>query len=634
MDPGLDPVGISLRVGLEIHQQLASDSKLFCACPIAKSDELPYYFSRRLRPSQSEMGQVDQAALFEFSRGRENVYRWSPESSCLVDADEEPPHPLNGSALETSLVVAGLLGSNIVDEVHVMRKIVIDGSNTSGFQRTAVIGLGGSLAAGRFRVGVQSISLEEDAARILPEPGPERHFALDRLGVPLVEIALDPVTGNPQEIADVALHLGRALRSTGRVARGLGTIRQDLNVSVKGGRVVEVKGVQKLALLPKVVAFEASRQMGLIAIAERLEEKGVSAVRTRTADVSKELSGTSSRIIRGLLEGGGTVSCVAADGFAGLLGWEPYPGVRLGRELAEIARANSLGGVIHSDEFPRQGISPEEEAVLRTSLKVGSSAGLVLVAGEKESVERTASLISSRLEAAVGGVPAETRAATDDGETRFMRPRPGAQRMYPETDIPEVVITERIVREARSAVPVPWPDAVKALESRYGLNEELALRVYDQGYSSLFEELAGRLHLEPPTIASTLVDLPVRLTREGIPDDSLGEGRLVSLLEAVAEGRVAKEAAPDILRLLGRGEAKTVDEAIGKLGLHPMSDGELLSLVDAVIKEQDSIIRERGESAFSPLMGEVMKRARGRADGRRVSELLKAALSRRLTGTG
>jgi glutamyl-tRNA(Gln) amidotransferase subunit E len=175
-----------LSVGLEIHQQLLSKTKLFCACPPGKSEELPYSFERRLRPSQSELGRIDPAAVFEFSKGKSNVYLWSPETSCLVEADEEPPHPVNAETLDAALLVAMMLGSNVVDEVHVMRKIVIDGSNTGGFQRTAVVALGGVLEVGKVQVGVQSVTLEEDAARILGEDGASRRFALDRLGVPLV----------------------------------------------------------------------------------------------------------------------------------------------------------------------------------------------------------------------------------------------------------------------------------------------------------------------------------------------------------------------------------------------------------------------------------------------------------------
>ncbi|HEY6282949.1 MAG TPA: Glu-tRNA(Gln) amidotransferase subunit GatE, partial [Nitrososphaerales archaeon] len=377
-----------VRVGLEIHQQIASPTKLFCSCPTTKSEEFPYHFERKLRPAQSELGRIDPAAIFEYSKAKSNLYLWNPESSCLVEADEEPPHPLSEEGLDSALLVAKTLGSNLVDEVHVMRKIVIDGSNTTGFQRTAVVGLGGSFKVNGTQVGVQSVTLEEDAARILGEDESSRRFALDRLGVALVEVALDPVPGDPEFVTRVALHLGRALRSTGRVARGLGTIRQDLNVSLTGGKVVEVKGVQRLNLLPKVVEYERKRQSGLMRIAEKLGEKGLRRVKCKTRDVTGVMDGTASKVARRELVDGGKVVAIVAAGLGGLMGWEPYQDIRLGKEVAEVARANSLGGIIHSDEFRRQGLSEAEEANLRAELQSGVDDAIILVAGRPPVVDR------------------------------------------------------------------------------------------------------------------------------------------------------------------------------------------------------------------------------------------------------
>ncbi|MDV3276867.1 MAG: Glu-tRNA(Gln) amidotransferase subunit GatE [Nitrososphaerales archaeon] len=627
MDFPFDPEKINLKVGLEIHQQLATSTKLFCACPIAKSDELPYSFERRLRPAQSETGRVDPAAVFEFLKGKSNVYAWSPESSCLVEADEEPPHPLNAEAVDGCVLIASLLGSSVLDEVHVMRKIVIDGSNTSGFQRTAIIALGGALTARGMKIGVQTVTVEEDAARILDEDARSRRFGLDRLGVPLVEIALDPVTATPDAISDVALHLGRVLRSTGRAARGLGTIRQDLNVSVMGGKVVEVKGVQKLNLLPKVVAYEAARQMGLIKVAEEIVKRKIKDARCRHSDVSSQFSATGSKVIHRQMRDDGKVVCITVAGLRGLLGWEPYPGVRLGRELAEVARVNSLGGVIHSDEFAKQGIGAEEEGALRREVDASKDDGLVLVAGEPERVDTTVELIEERLRQAPAGVPAETRAATNDGETRFLRPRPGAQRMYPETDIPVMVVTLDRLRRVAELAPEPWDAKVKRYEKDYSLSGEMALKLYDSDRAPLFENLSRRLRLEPSLIASILLDVPVRLAREGVNEEKMTDQVLSDVLDAIAGGKLAKEAATDVLRIVGKGQSEDVTTAVAKLGLVPMTQEELLSLIDRVIQEEKKLVSERGEAAFSPLMGEVMKRARGRADGGLVGRLLKERLS-------
>ncbi|MGD0395743.1 MAG: Glu-tRNA(Gln) amidotransferase subunit GatE [Nitrososphaerales archaeon] len=621
-----DTKGADVKVGLEIHQQLASAHKLFCECPIMKSEELPLSFERRLRPAQSETGKLDPAAVFEFMKGRSNVYLWNPESSCLVEADEEPPHRLDVEALDIVLQIAGVLHSNVVDEVHVMRKIVIDGSNTTGFQRTAVIGLGGYLEVEGVRVGVQSVSIEEDAARIVGEDDKSRRFGLDRLAVPLVEVALDPIEGSPETVGRVALHLGRTLRSTGRVARGLGTIRQDLNVSVKGGRVVEVKGVQKLNLLPKVVAYEVARQLGLLEISSRLKENGTRTVECDLRDVSRVLLNTESRVIQAKLREGGKVLCISAGGLRGLMGWEPSQGIRLGREVAEVARVNGLGGIIHSDEFAKQGISQADEEELRRECEAGQDAALVLLAGPASKVERAVPPVILRLKQTTEGVPAETRSATEEGESRFMRPRPGAQRMYPETDIPEVVIGADRLRAMVMFVPEPWEETVGRYERRYSLSRDLAVKLLDSHFPDLFERLVSQLKLEPSLVASMLVDLPVRLTREGIPEDALGPETIAEILRAIDSGTVAKEAAPDVLRSIGRGESKGIGEAVEKLGLGSIDVGRLSEIIDSVVQGNRALIEARGEGAFSPLMGEVMAQVRGKTDGKLVSRLLKEKL--------
>ncbi len=625
----IDPKAVGLKVGIEVHQQLATKKKLFCSCPIMKSETLPRQFERRLRPTQSELGHVDPAAVFEFAKGRSNVYRWNPESSCLVDADDEPPHMMNEEAIDTSILIAHLLHSDVVDEIHVMRKIVIDGSNTSGFQRTAVISLGGELSVEGEEVGVQTVTLEEDAARILGEDARSRLFALDRLGVPLVEISLEPIMGPPEQVEKAALYLGRALRSTGGVARGLGTIRQDLNISTMGGSVVEVKGVQRLNLLTKVIGYEITRQVGLGRIAAEIKKRGIRRVRCATKDVTEIFRLATSKLLSESVESGGRVICVSAEGLAGLLAFEPYPGIRLGKELAEIARANSLGGVIHSDEFARQGISKAEAGDLEKAMGSGKGSAFVLVAGEESKAKGAAALIVTRLGQAVEGVPGETRAPTEEGETRYMRPRPGPARMYPETDIPEIVVSPRRKERLFEAVPVPWREKVKEYERKYSLSPELALKVYDSEFAHAFERLAQGTHLTPSLIATLLVEMPVRLSREGIDEEKIGEELLEELIHAIDQGKIAKEAAPDLLRMVGEGKAASVDEAAKGLRLKRLSSAELGRIIEEVVRKNRSMILSKGEAAFSPLMGEVMKEVRGRVDGQLVGEALRLRLRQR-----
>ncbi|MCX8191932.1 MAG: Glu-tRNA(Gln) amidotransferase subunit GatE, partial [Nitrososphaerales archaeon] len=380
-----DPEEIGLKVGLEIHQQLATKSKLFCECSNLPETDFQFNFIRRLRPTQSELGQIDPAALFEFKKGMSIKYLAGSKSACLVEADEEPPHDINKEAIESAILIALMLKSNVVDEIHVMRKIVIDGSNTTGFQRTFIVALGGALQVGNKTIPVQTICLEEDACRLLNEGDKSREYSLDRLGVPLIEVALAPFTGTPQEVQEVALALGRLLRSTKRVARGLGTIRQDLNISIKGGGIVEVKGVQKLDLLGKIVEFEVHRQLALIEVGKRLRDSGLTPndFNEDFVDVSDIFKGTGSLILKRALERRDLIIASKLKNCKGLLKYEPYPDVRLGKELADLVRFYGLGGIIHSDELPNYGISEDEINRVRERLRLDDEDAFIILIGSE-----------------------------------------------------------------------------------------------------------------------------------------------------------------------------------------------------------------------------------------------------------
>lgn len=223
--------------GLEIHQQLDT-KKLFCSCDselVDEIEEIDREFVRRLRPAKSEMGKVDRAALMEAEKQLKFRYQAPPGSSCLVEADEEPPHAADEEAIQVTLTLARMLDADVVDEIHFMRKIVIDGSNTTGFQRTALVAMHGTLEIDGKEISIPTICLEEDAARKVGVKGDEVTYRLDRLGIPLVEIATGPEMRSPQEVRKVAQALGSLMRATRKVKRGLGTIREDLNVSIPGG---------------------------------------------------------------------------------------------------------------------------------------------------------------------------------------------------------------------------------------------------------------------------------------------------------------------------------------------------------------------------------------------------------------
>ncbi len=618
---------LDLKVGFEIHQQLATKSKLFCSCSCQEAEKYDSVFTRRLRPTQSELGAYDAAAMFEFSKMKSVEYHAASGSSCLVEADEEPPHEVNSEALETALIFALALHSRIMDEIHVMRKIVIDGSNTSGFQRTMLVAAGGYIEVAGKQVGVQSICLEEDASKLISDESGVRRYGLDRLGVPLVEIALEPVSGESEEIMQVALTLGRLLRASKRVARGLGSIRQDVNVSIMGGAVVEVKGVQQLDQLIKVIEHEKLRQHGLIVIADKLKKIDERTIGDRIEEVTDILARSSSKMAKKILESG-LFRAIRLPGFAGLIGFEPYPGIRLGKELGELVRFYGLGGVFHSDELPNYGISKEEVEAVRERLHLSDSDAFVMVGGSADKIGFAIDAIIRRLKAALAGVPAETRAATIDGKTVFSRPRPGAARMYPETDIPTFPVTGALLASLADKVPKSWDEVIDGIASKYGLNKKLASQIFDSNYLSVFEEIVSRTRVQPTFIASKITEDLTSLQRQGLDPAVLTDSILVDIFSRLDKGVIAKESAVLIFEKLMKKEGKTVDEAIKVLGVSSISDEELSAALDKVIADNMAAVQEKGMNALGMLMGRSMAVLRGKVDGQKINAALKDKLEK------
>lgn len=618
----LDYNKIGLKVGLEIHQQLSTGKKLFCNCRQEESELFTKKFSRRLRASKSEMGKYDPAAVFEKTKSKVVTYHGSPESSCLVEEDEEPPHDVDSKAKSIALLVASALDSNIFREIFPMRKIVIDGSNTSGFQRTMLISQGGKLTVNNTEIGVQSICLEEDAARLLKDSEYSREYGLDRLGIPLVEIALDPVEADPDTMRNIALALGRLLRTTRSVARGLGSIRQDVNVSVSGGGVVEVKGVQQLDQLKKVVEFEARRQSGLVEIAKRLKTNVETGC--KVTDITAHMVGCKSKIIQESLAKDYKICGMRLAGLAGLLGFSPYDGVRLGKEIAQLVRSYGIGGVFHSDELPGYGITKSDVIMIKDRLAIKENDGFLIMALPQAKYEIISEQVINRIEQAALGVPAETRMATQTGETVFLRPRPGPSRMYPETDVPPVRVSDEELKIAKASVPKQWDEIISDLKNRYNLNAQLAEQILDSEYLELFERISN--NVSSSFVASALCSTITSLRRKGLDASLLSHEDIERVFALLAEQKIAKESVEIIFESIMSGSHKSVNEAA--MSVAGMNDDELDVLLEKVVKENQDLIAKQGSRAIGPLMGVVMKKVRGRVSGEKISKLLGAKIDK------
>lgn len=619
--PRLDYRALGLICGIEIHQQLDTACKLFCGCPTRHREvvEANFEFFRYLRPSRSELGEIDRAALEEALVSRRFHYR-SYDSTCLVEADEEPPREINAEALEISLVIARLLNMKIVDELQTMRKMVIDGSNTSGFQRTGYVGSDGYIETSGGNVGISILSLEEEAARIIEDRGDSVVYSLDRLGIPLVEIGTAPDIVSPAHAREVASYLGMILRSTGRVKRGLGTIRQDVNVSIKGGARVEIKGVQALNLVDKVVEFEALRQVRLLEIKEELALRRA-CVDDTIKDVTEIFANTGSKVLARSLKSGGVVLACRLGGFAGLVGSEIQPDRRLGSEMSDRAKRAGVGGIFHTDELPAYGVTAEEVEAVRSLLAAGEGDAVIMVTGPQDRAEKALQAVLVRASEAIAFVPEETRRALPSGCSEYMRPLPGSARMYPETDVPSVAITEE--RLGRLRLPELFLARSERYVRQYGLSVEQAHVMAASPNYPLFEEIVQNHPVSASIVVRALETTPIELAREGVAVSNLTELHYRDSLALVSRGSVAKEGLTGLLRALaGHPEMKAAEAAVAA-GLAGVDETEVMKAVQAIVATKVDLVRSKGERAAAPLMGLVMKELRGRADGGMVSAILK-----------
>jgi glutamyl-tRNA(Gln) amidotransferase subunit E len=631
----LDYEKIGLKVGLEIHQQLNTSTKLFCSCkPALFKEEPEITFLRRLRPTQSELGQVDPAAFFEFQKGVKILYEANNATSCLVEMDEEPPHALNKEAVETVLTAALMMNAKPVGEIHVMRKTVIDGSNTTGFQRTCVVALNGEIKVGLKTVPIQHASLEEDAAR---KTGEEREstikYRIDRLGIPLIEVATAPVIKSPNEAEEVALAIGRILRATGKAMRGLGSIRQDINISIPRGALIEIKGLQELELVSIVVEYEVRRQLNLIRINEELKNRGLEEdqLKAKFFNVEDVFKNTKCKVIQKALEKKQQVLAVKLPKFNGLLKLELGPNLRLGTEMADRAKFwGRVGGIFHTDELPAYGITAEEVEKLRNNLDAHAEDAVVLVADDRENAEDALGAVVERAREAIAGVPQETRAPNPDGTTRYMRPRPGAARMYPETDIPPVQISDVNVDRIRSHLPELPEQKLERLQKEYRLNAKLAKQVLNSEYGELFENIVRQSKVPPTTIAAFMTETLKALKRDGVTVEKVSDRQLGDIFRLVGEEKLAKEAISEVFTWLSKNEERTVEAAIKELGLQAIPEAELEKLVTKIVEENKELIKKHGESSFSVLMGIAMNNLRGKANAALVSKVLRQKLKEAL----
>ncbi len=616
----LDYKKLGFLCGIEIHQRLMTKEKLFCSCDaLSTLQREPYAkITRNQRAVAGELGNTDISAKYEETKSRNFVYHIYNNNTCLVDIDEEPPHSLNKDALAITMSIANSLNMSNVYEIEPMRKEVVDGSNPTAFQRTMLVGMDGHVKLNNNIITVPYVSLEEESSGIMSKeldiPSVETvNYDTKRVGIPIIEISVDKHIKSPEQAKEVALHIGMILRITGKVQRGIGSIRQDVNISIKDGGRVEIKGLQELNSLDRFIENEVLRQINLIKIKDILKKREVSI--SDYIDVSEILKDSKSKIIRSGLKEGGVVYGFGLKGFGRIVGMEVNPERRLGTEISDYAKMSGVKGIIHSDEdITKYGLTESEIIAIKNIIKVSKNDAFVLITGKVHQVKKAVQFSMDRARYAMKGVPLETRGVfnTELCTTKFLRPLPGGSRMYPETDIKSLVITDDMMKNSKEqAVDI---EKMKSLLKKELGRDNLAKQMIMSHRLGLYLTLSKSTTADKPFIAHILLQKFRELSRNKFNIDNITDTEFIKLFDIYSKGIITKQGIEEILKQMSGG--KTVLCIIEEKEFKRITGKELIRIVGKIKHDKPSMSNNN-------IIKEVMQKYRLNVDGNELNSLIK-----------
>ena len=616
-----DYAKIGFKSGLEVHQQLKTPTKLFCRCPSGRySDHYNAEILRHMRPTLSELGEYDGTALMEFKTKKEIIYRINYDTVCTYEMDDTPPFMMSSEALDIAIEIAMLYGANIVDEVHIARKQYLDGSIPTGFQRTAIVSVGGGIKYKDRIINLIQMSIEEDSCREVSDVGHRRIYNTDRLGMPLIETVTHPEMKTPQEVAEVNKIISRIVKSTGKVRTGIGAARQDVNVSVYGGTRVEIKGVPRIEKITILTYNEAMRQWNLLKLRQELNNRGITpeTFSARYECVTRILKKTRYQPIKDAIERGWKVKCVVLKGFKGLLRWQTQTDTYFSKEISDrvrvIACLTTLPNIVHSDSMSDQ-ISSSEWTLLRKQMNATDNDTLVLVWGDDQDSETGAKEIIIRAHEATIGVPSETRQAHFDGTNGFERILPGPERMYPDTDLPPIRIDQERFDRIKNGLPKSFWDRIIELKN-IGFSEKEAEKIATSKYYNLFMKIV-ELQIPLNLVYKALIDLPGIMKRKSMDFDTLSESDIYNIFKLFKDGKIIRETIFELIK-----SSVLNGQFVEELIPDPCSETELQSNIKDALKIYNNTKIYNPDQRIQILMGILMKNLRGRIEGKVVYESL------------
>ena len=613
---------VGFKSGLEIHQQLLTEKKLFCRCPAGHySKDFDAEILRHMRPTLSEMGVYDGTALMEFKTKKDIIYRINRNTVCTYEMDDTPPFLMNEDALDIALGIGMLFNCNIVDELHIARKQYLDGSIPTGFQRTAIYALDGWIPYKDKKVKIVQMSIEEDSCREVSDIGHERFYKTDRLGMPLIETVTEPAMKTPYEVAEVAWICANTVRSTHKVRRGIGSAREDVNVSVIGGTRIEIKGVSKISLIPLLTYNEAMRQWNLLRLKEELKNRGITeeSFKAESFDITKIVRKPTYAPLKNAVEKGYRIKSVVLKGFAGLLRWQTQTDTYFSKEISDrvrvIACLTSIPNIIHSDSKGDNIPSADWTAVRKISNAADNDSVVIVWGSEEDSATAVKEIIIRAREATVG-VPSETRQALSDGTNGFERILPGADRMYPDTDLPPMRVTQERLNNIKNWIPEQfWVRQLWYKE--LGIPDDIIPELCISRYAALFKKAVNEWNVNPTTAAVILIQYPKRLKKKRFRIEVLDEEIFSNVLKSFSDGKIPRDAILTVLNNIME---------LGKFSEHLIpstaDENEIKKVIADSIEKLNNLSLNDEVNKKTLLMGAVMNKLKGKVPAPVLAEII------------
>ncbi|MGD8537567.1 MAG: Glu-tRNA(Gln) amidotransferase subunit GatE [Candidatus Aminicenantes bacterium] len=612
---------IGFMAGLEVHQQLKTQKKLFCNCPAGvynTFDDFDAEIIRHMRPTLSELGEYDGTALMEFKTRKTIIYRIKNETACTYDIDDTPPFPINREAVDIALEISLLCKLNIVGEIHIIRKQYLDGSIPTGFQRTAILGVEGEIPLKHKKIRLIQLSVEEDSCREVSDVGHVRTYQTDRLGIPLIETVTYPDFANPDEVREGAEYIRFLNRSTGKVFTGIGAGREDVNCSCRGGSRVEIKGVSHNKWIPELTHNEVFRQWALLHIRDLLNKrvKNGKNWKIRSTNMGYEDVDVDYTPLAQARENHSTLVGVNLPGFKGILSHFTQPGKIFADEISDRIKVVACIGrphLIHTeaikDSLPDCMLA--KLAKIKDVLKGSDDDAQMLIWGPAEDIPTALESIEERCQLAFEGVPRESRKSFENGTTIFERVLPGPDRMYPDTDSAPIPVEEDTIRKIEKNLPIDVSIRLEQLQN-WGAPQETFPYILKTNLMPVIELTVRDLEINPKMICSLFGHTLKHWEGQYLRSQDFAYDQIYELLEFLQDRDLDFELAKKMIPVVYQYPNMDYDSVLTTIKFKRISKKDILDKVPFLMHKFEDIKTSNNEQAkVRWIMGELRGSALG-----------------------